>query len=278
MGFDSMSKIAVLLTVHNRKSKTLSALRALYDQAGLPANVVISVYLVDDGSSDGTSVAILQNFPQVTLFQGTGNLYWNGGMRLAYEKAAQDGFHDFYLWLNDDTTLYLESLRKLLDISASFGDKAIVAASMQDPETGLLTYGGVRRLKRWRPLKFSMVAPEDTPVPIDTMNGNCVLIPQSIAKRVGNLDPAFMHAIGDFDYGLRARKLGVEIYLAPGYYGNCKTNLPDDKRAGLVVRMKKFISPLGLPPHDWVIFAQRHGGPFWTIYFLWPYIRRLIGK
>lgn len=270
-----MIQLAVLLTVHNRKMQTLAALEALYGQAELAGEAAVSVYVVDDASTDGTSAAVAERFPEVSLLQGTGNLYWNGGMRHAFGEALKIG-HDYYLWLNDDTTLFPTALVRLLDSSFQLGSKAIVAASVQDSLTSQLTYGGVRRLDRWRPLKFTKVMPREEPVPVETMNGNCVLVPQAVAQVVGNLDPLFTHGMGDFDYGLRARKLGFEIYLAPGYYGYCQINPPEDKELSLNARWEKLLSPLGLPPFEWAGFARRYAGPFWFLYFLSPYIQKFI--
>lgn len=63
-------KIAVLLTCFNRKNKTLACLKSLF---GIIPNC--HVYLVDDKSTDGTSEAIKQNFPQVKIIKGDGNLF-----------------------------------------------------------------------------------------------------------------------------------------------------------------------------------------------------------
>ncbi len=72
------TKIAALLTCFNRKQKTLVCLEALFNQV-LPADVDISAYLVDDASTDGTSDVVRQTYPQVKIFSGDGNLFWNGG-------------------------------------------------------------------------------------------------------------------------------------------------------------------------------------------------------
>ena len=65
-------KIAALLTCFNRKDKTITCLNSVL-------NIIPTchVYLVDDASTDGTSEAIKQNFPQVNIIQGNGNLFWS---------------------------------------------------------------------------------------------------------------------------------------------------------------------------------------------------------
>lgn len=103
------------MTCHNRKSKTLATLESLFQQRSID-EIGHKVYLVDDGSTDGTSQAVQQKYPQVKLFSGDGNLFWNGGMRIAFSEAMKDE-PDYYLWLNDDTVLASEALNTLLTTS-----------------------------------------------------------------------------------------------------------------------------------------------------------------
>ncbi|MBO0348038.1 glycosyltransferase, partial [Phormidium pseudopriestleyi FRX01] len=63
--------IAVIMTCYNRREKTLASLAALFNQK-LPPNVILSVYLVDDGSTDNTSEVVKEKYPAVHLLQGNG--------------------------------------------------------------------------------------------------------------------------------------------------------------------------------------------------------------
>jgi GT2 family glycosyltransferase len=273
-----MIRLAVLLTVQDRKEKTLNALTKIFTQEGLDPKVEISVIIVDDGSVDGTTQAVHSRFPSVTILQGTGNLYWNRGMHLAFEYALKIGF-DYYLWLNDDVELYPQAIQQLLQTSERLGGRSIIVGSLQDPQDKSLTYGGVRRVYRYKLLKFSLVLPKDEPVAAETMNGNCVLIPKNVTSAVGNLDPIFSHGLGDYDYGLRARKLGIPIFIIPEYVGTCARKKEQTiNGASFVERWDHIRSPLGLPYHEWKAFAQRYGGLFWFFYWLSPYLKVIMGR
>jgi GT2 family glycosyltransferase len=268
-------RLAILLTVHNRKSKTLACLETVFKQKKLPKDLVIQVLLVDDGCSDGTIENVQAQFPTVRILPGTGNLFWCGGMRLAFETALNDDL-DFYLWLNDDTTLFPDALVRMLTTSAQFSHQSIIVASIQDPDSGKLTYGGVKRTEPWRPTRFYQIHPAKQPVSVETMNGNCVLIPSMVARKIGNLDPAFTHGLGDYDYGLRAQKAAIKVYLAPGYYGFCKRNINiNAQKISLQMRWKNFTSYKGLPPKEWLVFTKRYAGMFWFIFWLSPYLKQI---
>ena len=284
--------IATLLTCHNRKQKTLDCLAALTTCcANTPVELAIS--LVDDGSTDGTAAAVSAAYPQAQIVRGDGNLFWNGGMRLAFAQALERDY-DYYLWLNDDTLLYPDALSVLLqtaDLVTAGGDERVtIVGSTCDPDTGAFTYGGMVRDSWLRPLRFSHVRPGETAIQCDTLNGNCVLVPRAVARVVGNLDPAFTHYMGDIDYGLRATQQGGTIWIAPGYLGTCAENQrPRNWRETVAAtpwyrQWQQIGTPKGVtfskvtlsPLAEWKAFSQRHAGPLWPIYWLYPYTRLLL--
>jgi GT2 family glycosyltransferase len=275
----TQATIAILMTCHNRRKTTLSCLAALYQQ-----KINFDVYLVDDGSSDGTADAVTQQYPQVKTIQGNGNLFWGGGMRLAFAEAMKNNY-DYYLWLNDDTILESQAFSKLLKIHGELVEEnkadSIVVGSTQDSISGKPTYGGAIKSNRWYSNKFEFLEPNQKLQECDTMYGNCVLIPRSVAAKVGNIDSAFIHSLGDLDYGLRARQLGCFIWVAPGYIGTCSQNSVAgswvDLDLSVIERLNKALQVKNFPILPWTIFAKRHSGFLWFIYWFLPYIRAVIG-
>lgn len=234
-----MQTIAVLLTVHNRKAKTLECLRRLYAQ--LPfEGYLLDVYVTDDGCTDGTPEAVKQQFPQVHIIHGDGNLFWNRGMFIAWQEAAKEDY-DFYLWLNDDTLLLPNALKSLLASSQSKLNQAIIVAANRAKKEEKVTYSGHN--------KNGKITPNGSLQSCDTFNGNCVLIPRYVYQKLGNLDWKFRHAIGDLDYGYRAKRAGIEMYVSSEYLGICDNNpkLPAwaRKEVPLLKRLKNLYSPLG---------------------------------
>jgi len=280
----SKMRIAVLMTCFNRKRKTLAALESLFGQTKVEA-LDMTVYLVDDGSSDGTSQEIAVRFPKVSILMGDGSLFWNGGMRKAFAHALNKGF-DGYIWFNDDTYLDEDALCRLMvcarQVAESHGP-AIVVGSVRDPDTGERSYGGVKKRRSGLRLDFVPQLPDALePVSCDTMNGNFAFIPAAVANRLGNLDSAFRHQLGDFDYGLRAGKANIPIVIAPGYFGDCSDNPIDgtwkDRSLPLTRRWRHLLSPKGAPPQEWLLYTRRHFGWRYPLYALSPYVKTLLFK
>ena len=277
-----MTRIAVLITCHNRREKTLACLDAL--TAANSDRFDIQVFLVDDGSTDGTGDAVRARFPEVKLIQGDGNLYWNGGMRRAHAAAMVQPF-DFMLWLNDDTYLFPETLTTLMAtyraVVADTGTESIVLGTTCDLSREKPTYGGLKRYTFFQRLTYAyvLVAPQTTPVEVETMNGNCALIPATIARALGNLDSAFTHALGDWDYGFRARAAGYRIWITPGYAGICAnppTKPTVHPRTTVWERLRRMQNPKELPIKEWATYTKRYTGPLWPLHWLKPYVSAVL--
>lgn len=252
-----MKKIAILLTVHNRKVKTLNCLQKLFNQT-LSSEYRFDVYVTIDGCIDGTEEAIKNSYPSVTLIHGDGSLFWNKGMRVAWECANSTNKYDYFIWLNDDTELFIDAIQKLVDSSQTLVNNSIIVGSTCATENrDNITYGG-------RIHKMGIVEPTNQLKECDFFNGNIVLIPFSVFLKVGYNDNCFSHALGDFDYGLRATKLKVKIYVAPSVLGICDTHesLPTwcNPQKSFVTRWKHFRTPLGHNPEEYFIFEKRHFG------------------
>lgn len=234
-----MKTIAVLLTVFNRKDKTLRCLQCLYAQKPVD-DCQIDVYLTDDGCTDGTPEAVREKYPQVNVIDAKGDLFWNRGMYTAWEEAAKKDY-DFYMWLNDDTYLYDNAVMTLFDNSQKCANKSVIVSATKDSNENVTTYSGKNR--------HGKIIPNGTLQECDTFNGNCVLIPRCVFKKVGNLDWAFRHAIGDLDYGYRVKAAGFKSFVAPIHLGTCDNcqHQPDWVNANVPLRkrLKNLYSPLG---------------------------------
>jgi GT2 family glycosyltransferase len=273
-------RVAVIMTCHNRRDTTLECLHQLKEQKDIES-INLKVFLVDDGSTDGTGEAVRQNYPDVIVLEGDGNLYWCGGMRLAFGEALK-GVYDFFLWLNDDVKLYNFALYKMLKtsffLSKELGKDAIVVGSFCDRKTRKLAYGGRRIYKKWIPDKEKMVQPTQKPQQCDIFHGNCVLIPKTVALVTGNLSDAYKHGAGDMDYSVRAKKRGFSSWICPGYIGTCSRNRLIEQWKNTGLSIKERIEALNHPIllihiEDWLLYMKKYYKFFWPFFYARSLIR-----
>jgi len=247
---------AVLITSHNRREKTIACLKFLY-YCDLPKSHVLEVFLVDDGSTDGTGDAVKDGFPMANLIHGTGDLFWNRGMHIAWETASKTKDYDYYLWLNDDTLLFENSLKLMLEYIQTLNNRQIIVGATCSSKTGIVTYSGFN-------FPDKKLNPNNTWQNCDFFNGNIVLIPSFVFHQVGIIDKRFRHTLGDFDYGMRASKLGFVHVLSPNFLGNCEEHETDpvwrNLSFPLYKRLRNLYTPLGNNPIEYFVFDRRHNG------------------
>ncbi|MBO6573738.1 MAG: glycosyltransferase family 2 protein [Balneola sp.] len=270
-----MNRIAVLITCHNRREQTLTSLSALFI-CDMPKEFKIEVFLVDDGSTDGTGDAVRSKFPNVNVIQGNGNLFWNQGMRLAWYSAVQQNNYDFYLWLNDDTILEINALENILDDfkqAIKIENKAVllIGACKESVESEEFSYGGRD--------EDGPVIPNDEIQKCKYINGNIVLVPKSMFEDLGNLSKDYTHGMGDYDYGLRAQEKGYSCYTTKHYIAVCPTNKRTptwcNPERNLSERWKHFNSPLGLNIDEYIFFRKKFWGQQWVLDVVKAYIKML---
>lgn len=256
-------RIAALLTCHNRKEKTKDCLLSL---SQVKTEHIIDIYVTDDGSMDGTSEMITNVFPDCSLIQGDGKLFWNRGMYKVWKEALKRD-HDFYLWLNDDVVLYPYFIDELLGSLEKAGGNVIVSGLIENEDKTEIIYGGFDKQKR-------IVGISDTPSRITYMNGNVVLVPKTIVDAIGIIDPVFHHDLGDVDYGLRALEAGFKIVatcnpVAYGYKNNyCRVR---KWNSSFLERFKQLYSPIGSNPLLNFYFRKKHFG-FLNAIGYWGYL------
>jgi len=267
------NNIAVLITCYNRKIKTLKCLQNLND-IDFPKNIDnLDVYLVDDASTDGTYNAVKNTFPKVKLIKGSGDLFWNHGMRLAWEEASQTKEYDFYLWLNDDVVLEQFALEHLFDCYKEalklYKNPAIITGAFKNTKLGNeFSYGGR--------IDSGNVIPNGKLQECKYINGNAVLVSKQVYNKLGNLSSDYTHTMGDFDYGLRALEAGFNNCTTKRYIGFCPVNdSPDwsNPNVPLKERLKLFKSPTGLSYKEYIVFRKKFWGNKWVVFAFKAYMK-----
>ena len=269
-------KIAVLLTCFNRKDKTISCLTSLYNALNLynennENKIGISIYLTDDGCTDGTGDAIRNNFSDkdITILQGTGNLYWAGGMRYAwYEALKKHNEWDFYLLLNDDTDLLDNLFEELMNTHQycreNYNKSGIYSGITSSKSNhNKMTYGG--SIWKNKLLGTSVrLKPIKKPQLCDVTNANILLVSRDVVDKIGILWTGYSHGKADYDYSITARKNNIPVLLTAHFCGRCDNDHKStDEIAQSIIKMslserKQYYSSPIHSNKDYLIFVKRN--------------------
>ena len=250
-----IQRAAILMTVHNRKEKTLKCLANLHIAfQGIHTETHFDVYITDDGSTDGTREEALARFPHVRFIEGDGNLYWCRGMIAAWKRAIAEDDYDGFFWLNNDSYLYPDAFSLMFEAISESSGLSVFSGTFISETTGQASFGGR--------INDRILSPNGQWQPFDQLNGNFVFVPKAVVEKIGILDGVFHHGIGDYDYGFRAKKAGIKLLLSPRYIGVCERDSNyhkyRDPQYSMVERFRFLYSPLGPPPPALFRYNFRH--------------------
>ena len=254
-------KIASLACSYNRKDKTGTFLKSLFAQA-LPEGYILDVYLLDDNSSDGTADYVKKEFPAVTVIEGTGSLYWAGGMRAVWNAALKNGDYDFFLLLNDDVHLSDDAISRLLAAhKQSQFQQNILLGTVQDDIKKTISYGGHTIKNKRTGYAYTVVPDEKELMEAHIGNANIMMVDRGTVDKIGILSKAYVHGLADFDYTLTAIKNGVKVWVAPGYYGYCINDHGKgwlSPKTTFKKRLAYLYSPTGLAYKQYMHYVWKH--------------------
>lgn len=197
------TKVYVLIPVHNRKQITLNCLEHLQQLGDLQRYQVV---VVDDGSQDGTKLAIKTLYPEVKVLEGDGNLWWTGAMALGMEYTHSQGA-DYFIWLNDDCLPQSQTLSKIVEFMTNHPETITSANFYTDSTSKTPIYCGFKG-------RTSLLANPGEVIYVEGTSGWCVGIPATVFRQIGAPEvDKFPHYGGDSMYTLKATRAGFKACI-----------------------------------------------------------------
>lgn len=210
-------RVAAVVLSWNGRERTLACLRSLAGVTYHPLSVIV----VDNGSTDGSTDAVTAEFPDVTLVPLGENLGFAGGMNVGIRSALAGGAEAVIL-LNNDMEVdpgFIEPLVDALKDDPSCG--AACSQILFAGEPPRVWYAGApfnrRRGHSGRHVGYGQppLPPTLPPYPTDRACGGAMLFSASVSQRVGLFDEALFAYAEDTDWSLRARRAGLHSLVVP---------------------------------------------------------------
>ena len=212
------------------------------------------VVVIDNASRDGTSAAVRERYPAVTLLENSENLGYAGGNNRGIEYAVEHGA-EYVLIVNSDTVMPSDLLTKIVDIASSSDDIAAVGVKnlkMSDPSTVWAAYLELtyRRellhvVGREQPDSPALSVVKDVP----GVSGACMLLSRRALEAVGLLDETFFMYHEDLDWCQRAISKDYRcVYAGTAHILHKGSSSTLRTRAGYYFLVRNSI-----------LFARKHG-------------------
>ena len=272
----------IVIPVFNRKEFTRECLLSLRAQTDTTFRPIV----VDDGSTDGTAQMLADEFPEVEVVTGDGNLFWTAAVNRGITRALALGATRV-LTLNNDVVVDPRFVEQML-LDAGRHPNAVLGALELDAATGEPIYGGERlsfRTNTRRDLLAELPADRRHGLhEVTYLPGRGLLIPKAVIDKVGLFDEKRLpHYLADFDYTSVARRAGFPNYCN---YDARLSTYPEESGQTIT---RKGRSLKGYYQHlfgirgggnlvNFTHFALKNCPPLYLPYFLLNgYARRLVG-
>jgi GT2 family glycosyltransferase len=204
-------RVAILILNWNDTRNTLETLESV---RGLRYEK-LRVFVVDNGSTDGSREAVADRFPEVCIIPSPTNLGVAGGRNFGLEAILSCDRADYILILDNDVILEPPLLNKLIEASESDPSLGIVGPIVyyhSDPRR--LWSAGVSIVFREVPAK----APARNRLEwrergegierVDAISGCCMLVKRQVFEAIGRFNPQYFMVANETEFCYRAAKQG----------------------------------------------------------------------
>jgi N-acetylglucosaminyl-diphospho-decaprenol L-rhamnosyltransferase len=224
--------LGIVIVSYNTRQLTLDCLTSVY-AAREAAGLSLSVWVVDNASSDDSVFAIEEHFPQATLIPSSENLGFARGTNLGIERICTlDQPPRYLLLLNPDTLVNAEALSRLMGHldhhpgvgvvgpQLRYGDGRFQHSAFHFPTLwmALFDFWAINhrlinsRLNGRYPRRLYN---RGIPFEIDHPLGAALMIRWEALQQVGALDEDFYMYCEEIDWCLRIRRAGWRIACVP---------------------------------------------------------------
>jgi len=253
--------LSVIIVSYNTREMTLTCLDTLFERL---SDLDAEVWVVDNGSQDGSAEAIRARFPQVKMIEMDRNLGFGGANNRAMEKANGR----FFLLLNSDAFPHAGAVKGLCDFLETHPDVGAVGPRLDNPD-GTLQKSCYRFPSPMRAIAENMLLvsafpnnplwgdyrafEHDTRLYVDFVSGAAFLIRREVFEKIGPFDEGFFVYAEETDWQLRMHKNGWKVAFIPDvtvvHYGG---------QSSVAIKDRQFCEF----HRSQLRFMRKHYGPF----------------
>lgn len=216
----AVPRLSFILVNWNTKGHILKALRSIADTVHGYRH---EIFVVDNGSTDGSPEAIRKAFPRARLIRNEENL----GFARAVNQALARATGSYCVLLNSDARLTAGAIKKLAAFMEENPDVGIAGGQLMNedgsrqnsiaPFPSLATELLNKRLLR---ILFPRQYPGKereypAPLDVDSLVGACIIVRCQAIDEVGMLDEGYFFFMEETDWCLRLKKQGWRISFVP---------------------------------------------------------------
>jgi len=176
------------------------------------------VFVVDNGSTDGTQVYIKEHYREVIFQQSEKNLRFGKANNVGLQYALDNNYDYVYL-LNQDAWVLEDTFEKLIKISISNPEYGILSPFQMNADLYHIDVKFIKNVLNWN---------SNPDITNDMFNNQCKevypakgvmaahwLITRKCLMKIGGFSPSFSHYAEDYNYIDRVHYKGMKVGIVP---------------------------------------------------------------
>ena len=215
-----MLDVAFIIVTWNARDLLMDCLESLFSQV---SSIRYEVFVVDNGSHDGTVEAVKDRFPDAKLIANENNL----GFAAANNQGLKAMSARYAVLLNSDTIVSKGVFERLVRFMDENPDTAVTGPQLLNKDGSkqncfhnypslLSEVVGLGLLKSLFPKKYPGKRKNyDSPLETDAILGACLMVRKTVVDRLGYMDDGYFFFLEETDWCYRMKKAGWKIYHIP---------------------------------------------------------------
>jgi GT2 family glycosyltransferase len=212
--------LSIIIVNWNTRNLLLQCLNSIYRTV---KTIEMEVWVVDNGSKDGSVAAAVERFPETKFIQNKVNF----GFARANNQVLNTAAGGYLLLLNPDTQVSKGAVEKLISFMDGHPEVGVAGAQLLNSDglkqnsianfPSLATELFNKSLLRWLfPKRFpGKERNYSEPVEVDSVIGACMMVRRDAINQVGLLDKEYFLFLEETDWCYRIKKAGWKIYHVP---------------------------------------------------------------
>ena len=226
-----MVRASVIIVSWNGEPHLGDCLRAILTQVDPDDQVIV----VDNGSADGSTTLIRQQFPQVHLIESERHLGLAGG----YNAGLRAARGEYLLLVSQDVTVQAGWLEKMVE-ALTPAEVGVAGCKLLHPDGTIQQAGGITSYPLALPGHHETdEGQRDTRREVDYVTDAAMGLKRTMLNEIGPFDEGFFPACyEETDLCFRARAAGYQVIYTPEATGvhheTTAVKLPGAKRGGFL--------------------------------------------
>ncbi|MCQ2485607.1 MAG: glycosyltransferase family 2 protein [Clostridia bacterium] len=207
-----------IVTYNNMKTidKTLATLFEF------TKDIDFKLYVVDNGSADGTPEYIEKNYPQVEVIKTNKNIGFGAGHNVAIEKIDSE----YHAVINPDIVMIENAIKEMADYMDKNGDIGLLSPEIRFPDGRIQILGKrnphfkylvASRMRGDEPGKllkeYAMLDTDlSKPLEIENATGCFMMFRTSVLKEIGGFDERYFMYFEDADITRKVSKVARVVF------------------------------------------------------------------